>query len=54
MTVFIAATLFLSILGLVWVMSAPHLASLVLDLLLVLVCSQDRSSLMGTWFSASR
>ena len=54
LSVFIAATLLLTILALLWTSSVLHFASLLLDVFLVLVSVQHRSSLMGSWFTASR
>jgi len=53
-SIFIAATLFITIWSLLWTTSLAHLFSLFLDVALVLVGNQERSLLMGTWFSASR
>ena len=53
-SIFIAATLFITIWSLLWTTSLEHLFSLFFDVALVLVGNQERSLLMGTWFSASR
>mmetsp|Transcript_10802 Transcript_10802/g.25893 ORF Transcript_10802/g.25893 Transcript_10802/m.25893 type:complete len:207 (+) Transcript_10802:130-750(+) len=54
LSAFIAAVLFLTILSLLWTASLAHMLSLLLDIALVLVGIKVRSSLMGSWFCATR
>uniref|UniRef100_A0A6T8J476 Uncharacterized protein n=1 Tax=Hemiselmis andersenii TaxID=464988 RepID=A0A6T8J476_HEMAN len=51
-TMFIAATLLLSILSLMWLSAVSNLSVTLLDLALIGLASSARSSLMGRWFAA--